>query len=328
MIPLRTPAEALQPTAIALGSFDGLHEGHRAVIAAVAAAVRDNPALVPTVVSFWPHPREVLHGERRLRLDLPSEKLDLLGPLGIAQLVLVPFDRTLAALSPDAFVEQVLVAQLGARFIAVGENFRFGVGRSGSAHDLQTLAAARGVAVAVVPMLHDSSGRHSSSRIRAALAAGDLSQAAALLQRPYRFQGQVVRGRGLGKGLGWPTANLQVEGRKFLPREGVYAARTWLAGHSEPMAAVMNLGPQPTIDPASPSAVEVHLLDRRLELLGEELIVEPLRFLRDQQRFDGLEALKAQIARDADRARALSGGVGVGQAPADQGGDAAKQQNP
>jgi len=328
VIPLRTPAEALQPTAIALGSFDGLHEGHRAVIAAVAAAVRDNPALVPTVVSFWPHPREVLHGERRLRLDLPSEKLDLLGPLGIAQLVLVPFDRTLAALSPDAFVEQVLVAQLGARFIAVGENFRFGVGRSGSAHDLQTLAAARGVAVAVVPMLHDSSGRHSSSRIRAALAAGDLSQAAALLQRPYRFQGQVVRGRGLGKGLGWPTANLQVEGRKFLPREGVYAARTWLAGHSEPMAAVMNLGPQPTIDPASPSAVEVHLLDRRLELLGEELIVEPLRFLRDQQRFDGLEALKAQIARDADRARALSGGVGVGQAPADQGGDAAKQQNP
>jgi len=328
VIPLRTPAEALQPTAIALGSFDGLHEGHRAVIAAVAAAVRDNPALVPTVVSFWPHPREVLHGERRLRLDLPSEKLDLLVPLGIAQLVLVPFDRTLAALSPDAFVEQVLVAQLGARFIAVGENFRFGVGRSGSAHDLQTLAAARGVAVAVVPMLHDSSGRHSSSRIRAALAAGDLSQAAALLQRPYRFQGQVVRGRGLGKGLGWPTANLQVEGRKFLPREGVYAARTWLAGHSEPMAAVMNLGPQPTIDPASPSAVEVHLLDRRLELLGEELIVEPLRFLRDQQRFDGLEALKAQIARDADRARALSGGVGVGQAPADQGGDAAKQQNP
>jgi len=328
VIPLRTPAEALQPTAIALGSFDGLHEGHRTVIAAVAAAVRDNPALVPTVVSFWPHPREVLHGERRLRLDLPSEKLDLLGPLGIAQLVLVPFDRTLAALSPDAFVERVLVAQLGARFIAVGENFRFGVGRSGSAHDLQTLAAARGVAVAVVPMLHDSSGRHSSSRIRAALAAGDLSQAAALLQRPYRFQGQVVRGRGLGKGLGWPTANLQVEGRKFLPREGVYAARTWLAGHSEPMAAVMNLGPQPTIDPASPSAVEVHLLDRRLELLGEELIVEPLRFLRDQQRFDGLEALKAQIARDADRARALSGGVGVGQAPADQGGDAAKQQNP
>jgi len=328
VIPLRTPAEALQPTAIALGSFDGLHEGHRTVIAAVAAAVRDNPALVPTVVSFWPHPREVLHGERRLRLDLPSEKLDLLVPLGIAQLVLVPFDRTLAALSPDAFVEQVLVAQLGARFIAVGENFRFGVGRSGSAHDLQTLAAARGVAVAVVPMLHDSSGRHSSSRIRAALAAGDLSQAAALLQRPYRFQGQVVRGRGLGKGLGWPTANLQVEGRKFLPREGVYAARTWLAGHSEPMAAVMNLGPQPTIDPASPSAVEVHLLDRRLELLGEELIVEPLRFLRDQQRFDGLEALKAQIARDADRARALSGGVGVGQAPADQGGDAAKQQNP
>ena len=330
MIPLRTPAEALRPSAIALGSFDGLHKGHRQLIATVTAAAAAQPGLVPTVVSFWPHPREVLHGELRLRLDLPAEKLELLEPLGIAQLVLVPFDRALAALSPEAFVAQVLVRQLGARFVAVGENFRFGASRSGSAADLQQLGAQQGVAVTVVPMLHDASGRHSSSRIRQALAAGELQRAAELLQRPYRFCGRVVPGRGLGRGLGWPTANLQVDGRKFLPREGVYAAWAWHPGApgSLPMAAVMNLGPQPTIDPASPSAVEVHLLDRELDLVGAELVVEPLAFLRDQQRFADLPALSAQISRDAERARQLTSRIGVGQPPADQGGDAAKQQNP
>ena len=328
MIPLRTPAEALRPTAIALGSFDGLHAGHRDVIAAVTAAAALAGDLVPSVVSFWPHPREVLHGELRLRLDLPAEKLSLLEPLGIAQLVLVPFDRTLATQSPEAFVEQMLLGELGARFIAVGENFRFGAGRVGSAQDLERLAAARGIRVVVVPMLHDAEGRHSSSRIRQALAAGDLPLAARLLQRPYRFCGQVVRGRGLGRGLGWPTANLQVDGRKFLPREGVYAAQVWSAGQDTSMAAVMNLGPQPTVDPTAPSAVEVHLLDRQLELLGTELLVEPLGLLRGQQRFDSLEALAEQISRDAAQARDLCAGVGVGQSPDDEGRDAAEEQNP
>jgi riboflavin kinase/FMN adenylyltransferase len=118
LIPLRSPQEALRPTAIALGSFDGLHQGHRRVIAAVTAAAGNEAAAIPTVVSFWPHPREVLHGEARLRLDLPAEKLHLLEPLGIEQLVLVPFSRELAALSPEAFVEQVLVGQLAAQRVA------------------------------------------------------------------------------------------------------------------------------------------------------------------------------------------------------------------
>ena len=134
LIPLRSPQEALRPTAIALGSFDGLHQGHRRVIAAVAAAPGSEQAAIATVVSFWPHPREVLHGEARLRLDLPAEKLHLLEPLGIEQLVLVPFTTELAALSPEAFVEQVLVGQLQAQRIAVGDNFRFGAGRSGDSH--------------------------------------------------------------------------------------------------------------------------------------------------------------------------------------------------
>ncbi len=316
LISLHGPRDALRPTAIALGSFDGLHRGHRRVIAAVAGPQEEGDGLVPTVVIFWPHPREVLRGELRLRLDLPEEKLELLEPLGIRQLVLVPFDAALAALTPEAFVAEVLAGQLGARRLAVGENFRFGVGRSGGVAELERFGAAHGIAVRVVPMEADRDGRLSSSRIRAALAAGEIGEAARLLERPYRFRGRVVRGRGLGRPLGWPTANLQVDGRKFLPLEGVYAARAWLlepdgAGAAregvvgEGMAAVMNLGPQPTVDPLAPSAVEVHLLDRTIEVVGRQLLVEPVALLRRQRRFESLDALSAQIGQDAAAAGRL-----------------------
>jgi riboflavin kinase / FMN adenylyltransferase len=327
LIPLRSPQEALRPTAIALGSFDGLHQGHRRVIAAVTAVPGSEQAAIATVVSFWPHPREVLHGEARLRLDLPAEKLHLLEPLGIEQLVLVPFSRELAALSPEAFVEQVLVGQLAAQRVAVGDNFRFGAGRSGDSQALAVIGARHGIEVEVVPMLWDGEERVSSSRIRRALGAGDLAEARRLLERPYRFSGLVVRGRGLGKQLGWPTANLQVDGRKFLPLEGVYAATASVAG-GPMLPAVMNLGPQPTVDPTAPSAVEVHLLDRQLELEGLELVVEPLQLLRRQQTFASFEQLAAQIAADAQLARALSAGIGVGEAPTNEGCDPAEQQNP
>jgi riboflavin kinase/FMN adenylyltransferase len=306
LIPLCSPQQAKTPTTLALGSFDGLHAGHRRVIESVTKA--DHFHAIPTVVSFWPHPREVLHGEPRLRLDLPEEKLELLEPLGIQQLVLVPFNRQLAQLSAAEFVEQVLLSCLKARQIAVGANFRFGRGREGDTNTLRALAEAAGVQVSVLPILEDAGGRMSSSRIREALTNGDLQAASSLLGRPYRFRGTVVRGRGLGRELGWPTANLQVDGRKFLPGLGVYAARAWTQGdgegrNSEALPAVMNLGPQPTVDPNSPSAVEVHLLDRRIELVGQELVVEPVERLRGQQRFSGLEELSAQIGKDAEAAR-------------------------
>lgn len=306
------PGQAKGPTAVALGSFDGLHPGHRSVIAAVTERAAQRH-LVPTVVSFWPHPREVLFAEARLRLDLPSEKLALLEPLGIEQLVLVPFTRELAALSPEAFVQQVLHEQLQAGLVVVGANFRFGAGRSGTTTTLQQLGAERGIEVQIQPLLAEGEEQFSSSRIRRALAAGDLQEATRLLGRPYRFGGTVVSGRGLGRQLGWPTANLQVDGRKFLPLEGVYAAWAWLG--EERLAAVMNLGPQPTVDPTAPSAVEVHLLGRTLDLNGRELLVEPVQLLRSQQRFENLEALVQQIQRDAESATALlesAAGVGVG----------------
>ena len=299
MIPLCSPDAIKTPTALALGSFDGLHAGHRRVIAQVTEGVG---GAVPTVASFWPHPREVLFGEVRLRLHLPQEKLHLLAPLGIQQLVLLPFDRRFARLSPEEFVDQVLVRQLQATVVAVGENFRFGAGRCGDAALLQQLGQCHGVRVRVAPLLGDGHQRISSSRIRSALEQGRLDQASQLMPHPYRLQGRVVAGRGLGRELGWPTANLQVNGRKFLPREGVYAC--WVrVGEEGPFSAVMNLGPQPTVDPAAPSAVEVHLLDRSMTLNGLELEVEPVRFLRTQQTFQDLEHLGNQIGKDARQAR-------------------------
>ena len=301
MIPLCSPKQAFLPTALALGSFDGLHAGHRRVI----EMVTQNTPGIPTVVSFWPHPREVLYGETRLRLDLPSEKTSLLEPLGVKQLVLVPFDPALAALTPEKFVNQILLETLQAKRIAVGENFRFGRNREGNVYTLQELALASGIEVFVAPILEDSEGRMSSSRIRSALKEGDLETAEKLMGRAYRFQGHVVSGRGLGHGLGWPTANLQVNGRKFLPVQGVYAAWVWIPHKETPFSAVMNLGPQPTVDPTSPSAVEVHLLDIEIDLADKELIVEPVQRLRSQKRFANLEELSNQIGHDVKLARTI-----------------------
>lgn len=310
MTTLSPPALVRRPTAVALGTFDGLHAGHRLVIqqarAMAAEASADDGAPVPTVVSFWPHPREVLYGETRLRLDLPEEKLALLDPLGIQQLVLLPFTAQLASLNPDRFVTEVLAHQLDARCVAVGENFRFGANRSGDAQELCSLGRSHGIRVAVVPTLHDAEARVSSSRIRRALGEGRILEAEALLGRPYRFEGWVRRGRGLGRQLGWPTANLEVSGRKFLPMEGVYAALAWTptsAGEG-PWPAVMNLGRQPTVDPNAPSSVEVHLLDHQGDLVGQRVVVQPICWLRGQRRFANLEELAAQIGCDVEQARA------------------------
>ena len=301
MIPLCAPENAKLPTALALGSFDGLHLGHKKVI----KAILKEPIGVPTVVSFWPHPREVLFGESRLKLDLPSEKTLLLKPLGIEQLVLVPFNKTLASKSAETFVDEILVKTLQAKHIAVGENFRFGCNREGDISTLKKIGASLGIKVSIVPILEDNQGRLSSSRIRKALNNGDLNHAKYLLNRPYTFRGTVEKGKGLGKKIGWPTANLKIDGRKFLPSLGVYAAWASIANKKERFSAVMNLGPQPTIDPNSSSAVEVHLLNKEINLLGEELIIEPVKRIRIQEKFDSIEALSKQISLDAKSAQEI-----------------------
>ncbi len=301
MISLISPSEVKAPTSIAIGSFDGLHEGHRRLIETVVK----NSQYTPTIASFWPHPREVLFGETRLRLDLPEEKLPLLENLGIEQLVLIPFDKKLSKLSANYFLKEILFNQLQAKSISVGENFRFGYKRQGDINTIKESIKNHNIQLNIVSLLNDQYGRISSSRVRELLSKCDLENAKKLLQRSFYFSGKVVKGKGLGKEIGFPTANLEIDGRKFLPGEGVYAAWTSTEKLEEKIPSVMNLGPQPTIDPLSPSAVEVHLIDKNINLYDLKLTIEPIKKIRSQIKFSNLSDLSKQIHKDKNIAKEI-----------------------
>lgn len=291
----------LTPTAVALGNFDGVHRGHRQVIqSALAAATQAE--VYPTVVTFHPHPQAFFTGQSRLLLTPVEEKVQQLEAMGITQMVALPFDRPLAELSPEAFVETILLEQLQAQWISVGQDFRFGKKRAGTVADLQAIAAAHNVEVHIVPLHTCKEGRISSSQIRTSLTAGDLAQANRLLGRPYSLIGTVVQGQQLGRTIGFPTANLQLPPEKFLPRQGVYRVRVTSTGWEKPQLGVMNLGNRPTVDGVQ-QTTEVHLLDWSGDLYGQMLTVDLEAFLRPEQKFASLEALKAQIHADCETAR-------------------------
>jgi riboflavin kinase/FMN adenylyltransferase len=289
------------PTSVALGNFDGVHCGHQRVIEPILSGT------YATVATFCPHPQEFFTGQRRPLLTPLDEKVEQLWALGVEQLVLLPFNTALAAMSPTEFVEQILVKNLQPQKISVGQDFCFGRNRSGTAQDLQAIAATYGITTEIVP-LHTSNGdRISSSAIRQALQAGDLSLAAHLLGRPYTLVGQVVYGQQLGRTIGFPTANLQVPPEKFLPRQGVYAVQvdsSILKPEERPWPGVMNIGYRPTVDGVK-QTIEIHLLDWSGDLYGQPLTVSLERFLRPEQKFASLDALKAQIQADCDLGRSL-----------------------
>lgn len=318
----------MTPTRVALGNFDGVHLGHQRVIqpALQAAGRTDLAALscpsgpsISTVVTFAPHPREFFSGQRRSLLTPTSEKAQQLQALGIEQLVLLPFDAALAKLSPAEFVDRILLAGLDCRSLSIGADFHFGAGRTGNAQALEKLLAVRAVELTLVPLLAAGGDRISSSRIRAALEAGQVEAVEPLLGRRYDLQGEVVQGRQLGRTIGFPTANLQLPDRKFTPRLGVYAVEVsslpdWEnKGETAPKLerssalldrypAVMNIGVRPTVS-GEGVTVEVHLLDWQGDLYGQRLKVELVKFLRPEQKFDGLDQLQAQILADAHQAR-------------------------
>ena len=294
------------PTAIALGNFDGIHQGHRTVLRPIIDSFKSTqqPHIYPSVVSFTPHPREFFTGGKLQLLTPIPQKAELLSDLGIEQLVLLPFDRGLASLSPEQFVEQIIVKQLQAVFISVGVDFRFGYQRKGTGTDLKNIAADYGIEVQL-NSLHKYGDRHqqkvrvSSSLIRQALAAGDMKTANLMLDRPYSLWGKVVTGQQLGRTIGFPTANLQLATEKFLPRFGVYAVDVFLEQTTEQptIKGVMNIGCRPTVAGAAPT-IEVHLLNWSGNLYGQTLKVNLMQFIRPEQKFDSLEALKQQIKQD------------------------------
>ena len=300
------------PTVIALGNFDGVHRGHRQVIDSV---------LIPfdgverqgkkVVVSFNPHPQEFFTGVHRPLLTPLAEKQNYLRSLGIDDLRLLPFDAQMAQLTPREFVESVLIEQLNVQSISVGQNFRFGHRRAGTTDDLNAIAAEHNVPVYIAPLYRCGGDRISSSAIRNALTEGNVSTANRLLGRPYALIGSVIQGQQLGRTIGFPTANLDLPYDKFLPHQGVYAVNVYIHSESQGTAldpsslpGVMNIGTRPTVDGLK-QTTEVHLLDWSGDLYGKTMTVELQSFLRPEQKFDSLNALKLQIGQDCEQARLL-----------------------
>ena len=276
---------------VAVGTFDGVHLGHREVIRGA-----------DTVLTFEPHPLAVTHPEALPRLlDSFPIKRDLIASLGAEELVVVPFDREFASRSAERFVHEVLLDRLGATHVSVGENFRFGRRAEG---DTDVLVAHAEFETRVATLVEAEGETVSSSRIRGLVAAGEVAEAAQFLGRPFLMEGEVMAGDGRGRELGMPTANLVPDDRLVCPGHGIYAARAEVDGASH--AAAVNVGVRPTFGAGRSLLVESYLLDFDGDLYGRSLRVAFLDRIRGERRFDSATDLVRQMHRDVDRVREMT----------------------
>jgi riboflavin kinase/FMN adenylyltransferase len=293
---------------VTVGSFDGVHLGHQAVLREIARRA-GAAGRVSALVTFEPHPLEVVNPQAAPPLlTTDPERREILAQLPLDYVLLVRFDRHLAALSPEDFVDRVLLEQCQMRELVIGHDHGFGRGRSGDVDTLRRLGALRGFDVDVVEVVDVGEQHVSSSRIRRAVAGGDLATAARMLGRPYQVSGRVSEGERRGRQIGVPTINLtDIPPQKLLPPDGVYAVRVeWRGGRAEGM---MNQGPKPTFQDGRRS-LEAHLFDFDANLYGEWVRIEWVERLRDVERFPSVEALKQQLDRDRTRARAVFAAAG------------------
>ena len=296
---------------LTLGTFDGMHRGHQAVLGEVTRRARAG-RLTSVLVTFDPHPLEVVNPAAAPKLlTLPAEKEDLVTALGIERFVLMPFTPVVAQLDAEAFVRR-LCDEYAMRELVMGYDHGFGRGRAGDVELVQRLARTQDFAVAVVDAVRDNGQPISSTVIRTAIAHGDLDSAARWLGRPYSIQGHVVRGAGRGRTIGIPTINLEPpDARKLLPPDGVYAVHVRIlesgaripTPDSRILGGMMNQGPRPTFGEAT-RTLEIHLFDFDGEVYGEAVNVEWVRRLRAVQAFPSRDALVAQLERDRQAARA------------------------
>jgi len=294
---------AKRPNAITIGNFDGVHLGHQAMLARLTARATAVGAL-PTVLTFEPHPREVFTPhDAPTRLTSLREKLEILRGLGVAHVHICRFTREFAALSAEDFVQRILVEGLKARYVLVGDDFRFGARRVGDIRLLQSMSIEHGFEAEPLPTVEAAGQRASSTAVREALAAGDMALAAQLLGRPYSISGRVVGGDRLGREIGYPTANIQLKHNRP-PLTGIFAVRVQGLQHPD-WPGVASLGTRPTVHANGKPTLEVHLFNFDTSIYREHLRVEFLHKLRDEAKFPDLPSLIAQIDRDAQKARDL-----------------------
>lgn len=287
-----------EPTWCTIGTFDGVHLGHQAVIDALAVHSQGRPV---GVITFRQHPLTVLHpGDAPPLLTSVEQRLELLEGRGVDVVALVDFEQVQDMAAED-FIAEIVARVMRAAHLAVGSGFRFGHGGTGDENLLRRLGGRYGFEVEILDIVGDDAPIRSTA-IRHAIAAGDVAAAAAMLGRPYQLVGSVVQGDQRGRSLGFPTANLELEPGRAMPGRGVYAAFTRI-GRGEPRQSVVNVGVRPTFD-GSAEVVEVHLLDTDQDLYGQELRVDFVDRIRPERRFNGIESLVAQIDRDIRKARA------------------------
>jgi len=292
-----------RPNAVTIGNFDGIHLGHQAMLARLTARATSVGA-APTVLTFEPHPREIFTPQSApTRLTSLREKLEILRNLGVAHVHVCRFSKRFAALSAEDFVRRILVEGLKARYVLVGDDFRFGAKRAGDFALLQRMGREFGFQAEALHTIEAAGQRASSTAVRCALAAGDMAMAAQLLGRPYSISGRVVGGDQLGRKIGYPTANIQLKHNKP-PLRGIFAVH--VQGLERPdWPGVASLGTRPTVHANGRQTLEVHLFNFDRSLYRQHLRVEFLHKLRDEARFPNLDALIAQIGLDAQQAREL-----------------------
>ncbi len=287
----------------AIGNFDGVHLGHQHLLGEAARFAAAHDARLG-VVLFEPHPRRYFRpDEAPFLLTSLAQRDALLRRYGAMEIFTLTFDKALASLSPDDFIRRVLKQKLGLGGLVAGADFRFGAGRAGDSQTLMTIGAEAGLKVKIVELLPQPAdgAKFGSSAVRAALREGDMARARVLLGRPWAVRGVVAQGEQRGRTLGFPTANMTL-GEIIAPRRGVYATRARVSGVAHD--AVSNFGRRPTVGSEAP-LLETHLLDFDGDLYGREIEVDFMHFIRDEVKFDGLDALKAQIAKDSVKARVL-----------------------
>jgi riboflavin kinase/FMN adenylyltransferase len=296
------PARADGGVALTIGNFDGVHLGHRAMLARLEAQAR-GLGLVPCVMTFEPHPREFFAPDQApTRLASLREKIEVLGSLGVERVYVCRFDYDFARIAPEAFVERYLVDGVGVKWLLVGDDFRFGARRAGDFALLDTLGKRHDYVVESMSSVVVNGVRVSSTAVREALAEGRLDDAACLLGRPYSISGRVVKGDQLGRKLGFPTANVRMRHNRP-PLGGIFAVR--LHGvDADPRDGVASLGVRPTVKSRGEPTLEVYVLDFDGDIYGRQVRVEFLRKFRDEQKYVDLETLRRQIDVDVEQARA------------------------